>query len=276
MDFQENNGLNGLLGRWLKKAINYVVDSAETYVNVKTLDFLKSSISEWKAELTSIIDANTTGGFWNRLPFANADQPTVNTQEPTAYEESILDAWVNNKFTPYFRKIAMALDTALAGTNVKTQIAQINSVMAQMCIVQQYYLVNETAGLSANAVNVRMQLIKELFKPLESLIIEELGSPFTATVVANQADFAGLFQNTVQGQQYSCKQFSASQVSAGGTSQGSAGGTKFTDIYESTVLPTNVQPSTQPSTIDKTFKYVGYGLLTLAAIGVVKSFFKKK
>jgi hypothetical protein len=280
MDFQENIGLNGAIGRWLKKAAIAVVNAAAAYINGQTLGALSDQVNKIKEAVTNGIEENATGGFFYRKPFIpDLTEPTTQeptTQEPNSYEQSILDAWVNKKFTLYFRKLAMALDAALAGTDVKTQITQMNSVMSQMCIVQQYYTANETAGLSANAVNVRMQLIKELFKPLESLIIEELGSPFTATVSANKTDFDGLFEKTVQGQQYACKQFSVSQGSAGGTSQGSAGGTKFTDILESTVLPTNAQPSTQPSTIDKIFKYVGYGVLTITAIGVAKSFFKKK
>lgn len=203
-----NGKLNGLFGRWIKKAMSYAVnviaDKLNSFTNSVFRDTINGYSTALKNEIASL--SSTEGSFWNR------SATPIGTNDITPSEETILDNWLQNKFMPYFENLLSSIDVALSSTSLQAKMTEINKQIAKMCVIREYYLVNETRGLSQNAINVRLELINELFNPVELAIKGQLGTTAKANVTANQNDFNGLFSLSVQGEVYSCGQYAVSQA----------------------------------------------------------------
>ncbi|RZL47075.1 MAG: hypothetical protein EOP00_13025 [Pedobacter sp.] len=195
-----NAGLNGC--GWICRQLNKISNA------VSKIPFLGTTVVKFIVEVQKVVDL-----FDNDLGALMRPALSFNVSEPTKAEETILDNWVNNKFTPFFTDMVVLIDAAFATNNLQTQITVANKQLLKMKVVREYYVLNETTGLSQNAVNLRMNLINELFNTLDQVIVSKLGSATTATLVtANQSDFGNLFVNTVQGQKYSTNQYGQSSI----------------------------------------------------------------
>lgn len=293
MNSYNDTGLNGKFWQWLSSALSFALGAAASYANGATLGVFSGMIDSMRKKLDTHLDNMS---LWR----------SSNLQEPTAEEKIVLDAFAV-KLTAFFLNTMNTLKTTLSSSN--PNIAIVNNEMAKMCIVRHYYTNNETtvflannrtAALSQNAMDLRLELIDELFMPIQEVIKGKLGSAMVEkTIIANINDFNGLFANSNDGYDYQCLQYVNNNASVLppnnviGTPNNVVGSVKnasaFEPIFDIPVInpnpiiapkPINQNPvlpaTTETSKIDKTFKYISYGLLTITAFGVVTQIFKKK
>lgn len=231
---------------------------------------------------------------------------------PLTPQEEIIMNQFSDKLINFSKHIIIALDQTFSQVGVPYAFG-VNKQLAKMCIAKEYFFINEKTGLSTNALQLRLQLINELFAPIQNVIKEQMGKlPIDGQkyVIANANDFGNLFQNDVNGQSYFCYQY---PTTSNNTAPGvpptfptipSNNAPTFPTIPSNSapganiVLPSNngsikydaaivqaenpanvlvVQPQTpQPSTVDKTFKYIGFGVLALTAFALLENRFFKK
>lgn len=90
--------------------------------------------------------------------------------EPTLQEEMILNNWQLNKLQPFYRELALDLSDAFKQNSLTQQTSIVNEVLNKMCIVKTYFINNEKDGLSINAIQLRSNLIENIFEPLYEII----------------------------------------------------------------------------------------------------------
>lgn len=138
--------------------------------------------------------------------------------EPTASEGVILDSWVENKLTPFYRNLLTKLKLAFDLQDHNTQLEIINDVMMKMCLVEAYYRNNETSGLSPQAVNLRSEFIANIFLPIDDLIansilnINNVGLINYTATVTNPNDFYPL---NIQNFTSNCEKYVSNQSNLG-------------------------------------------------------------
>lgn len=275
-----NSGLNGAFSDWLKKSINWVIGFAADNASASTGGIFRGYISKMAAKLQTYFDGDSNDLF----------RPSQSLEDPTPQEQIILNGFIS-KISVFVKNVLNSVDQGFAGS--QTNISIINAALSKMCIAKEYFFYNEKEGLSQNAINQRHKLIQELLNPIEESITERLGTitGIPVKVLANQNDFNGLFVNSVAGQSYLCKQYQTATNQSGSfvapTKTIATKNDELIDLsfssqpFNSEPIKLNpnddlLNPSDSKIDIDKTFKYVSYGLLAITAFGVVKSIFKKK
>lgn len=163
-------GLNGWFGRLMKKLVNAAISIVESVPIIGP-----AVASELKNLFADITDGTQ---WWNR--------GTIE-YEPTASEEVILTKWNTEKFSPFYKKLAEGLSAALQQQDFAMQLTGINAALNKMCVVRSYFMYNEMAGLSANAVAWRLSLIDELLNPIEDIIENAVSSANLASVQVSVA-----------------------------------------------------------------------------------------
>lgn len=266
-----NLGLNGKCG-WVCRQLNNISSA------VSSIPFVGKIAGGYLSQLVEYVEMIDNFLFKGII-----------TEEPTPQEEIILNAF-STKFSVFIKNIVTSLDQALATNQVN--FALVNKELAKICIASEYFFYNEKEGLSQNAINIRHKLIQQSITSLRQSVEAELGSTgLIVKVLANQSDFNGLFVNSVAGQSYLCKQYqTATNQSGSFASPTKTIATKNDELidlsfsaqpFNSEPIKPNpnddlLNPNDSKIDIDKTFKYVSYGLLAITAFGVVKSIFKKK
>lgn len=96
--------------------------------------------------------------------------PTALVYDPTQYEERILNTWDTQKFTPFYKALAIELTTGMQSQTLASQLVTANNILSKMCLVDAYYRVYETNGLSQKGVEVRSNFIINAFDPLYTII----------------------------------------------------------------------------------------------------------
>jgi hypothetical protein len=158
----------------MKKLVNAAISIIDSVpiIGPAVASELRNLVQDW----TNPADPNN--GWWNR--------GTVE-YEPTASEEVILTKWNTEKFSPFYKKLAEGLSAALQNQDFAAQVAGINAALNKMCVVRSYFMYNEMAGLSANAVAWRLSLIDELLNPIEDIIENAVSSANLASVQVSVA-----------------------------------------------------------------------------------------
>lgn len=182
--YNANQGLNGFFGRLAKKLIQaaFKTLSAIPLVNV-VAEEISTAINDWAG--------GYDGSFWNR---------TAQTYEPNASEEAILTQWTTSKFNVFFKRIGEELSAAIS-LNGSGKFQAVNNVLAKMQYVQTYFATNETAGLSAKAIEFRSQFMQEVFNPLVRLIEENMAGYALESDTAlpgSASSYAPLINNVLQ------------------------------------------------------------------------------
>jgi hypothetical protein len=163
----QETGLNGKFGAWLKKKIQKVIKIVESIPVVGPI--IADVLDEGLKLLTNDYGGDNPDSWWN--PPAARELPSY---EPTISEQQLLDAWADGRLEPFYKRLAEEVSAALRLSDFSQQVRGINAALGKMCVARYHFTYNETAGLSPNAVSLRMQLLDEIFAPIEQLIAESL------------------------------------------------------------------------------------------------------
>lgn len=161
---ENNQGLNGFWG-WLKRHVHTiagictVIGLPEVGIALEALVKFDDTVSDNSTTNTGSIDKMSS---------------KIGDYEPTVYEASILDPWVTNKLTPFYQNLLLQIKSAFNSADSNFQLQQINDVLMKICVVKSYYLNHETNGLSLPAVNLRNELLDNIFLPIEDLITNSI------------------------------------------------------------------------------------------------------
>ena len=123
--------------------------------------------------------------------------PTI---DPTPEEEIIMDSFAA-KLGNFVKDILLELN------NNYTNLTVVNKQLIKMSVLIDYYTINETNGLSKNAVAIRHQLIQQAFAPIKEEIQAKNGvlTGIPVSIQANQSDYSSIFLNSVNGQFYTVR-----------------------------------------------------------------------
>ena len=151
-----HNGLNGLFGRLLKKAINKVAAFADSVLDRVTFGIAKEIvvIQDFTADI-----GEGGAGFWNRT---TGGLPFNENYEATANEEIILERFVDN-FKLIVVNLTQYAESINANPNVATKIQMLNYLHQRIGVIIYYYRNNELVGLSNNAVALREAIMQPFF-----------------------------------------------------------------------------------------------------------------
>lgn len=156
--YNENTGLNGIFG-WARRNLMKIAGVVTIFNPALggALTLLSMAIGTGEEE----------GGDEGKMSFT----------EPTVAEQRILDKWVNEVLTPFYKNLAIQIKDVFGGNiSPSEQLQIVNEVMAKMCVVRAYYANNETAGLSDNAVAARLDVIDKLFNIIDDMINDSFTS----------------------------------------------------------------------------------------------------
>lgn len=177
-----NTGLNGWLGRFVKRAIIKAAGIVDSSLSSMTMGISKEigSFSSWAEEIGS-------GGssFWNRYSnnLSNTDNLEDLENDPRGnYEPTQLEAIELEKFSNVFVKIIT--DVSKQQLNVfkaydssesdAYKYALINSLLQRIKIIIEFYKYNQTNYLSNQAIELRNLMIEVLFSKIINEV-ENLG-----------------------------------------------------------------------------------------------------
>lgn len=165
---EQEQGLSGFWS-WLKRHTHLIAGIC-TAVGLAPLGVVIEAIS------ASIDAGGESSGKGSGGNMGDNTMSKTGDYEPTSSEASILDAWVENKLTPFYQKLLIQIKLAFESANYSFQLQQINEIEMKMCVVRSYYMTHETTSLSLNAVNVRSKLIDTIFQPIEQMIVDSIAS----------------------------------------------------------------------------------------------------
>lgn len=119
----------------------------------------------------------------------------------TPKEQTILDSWDNNLFTPFFKTLLQETKTIFSvGINLDEQLLRANNVLAKICAVKQHFNTTSAPFLSTNALKVRSDYVRESLNVIDLYIFQQFkDKDFQTTTVAGNSseyDFNGLISKT--------------------------------------------------------------------------------
>ena len=238
------SGLNGRFGAWLSRKIKAVVTVVAAVVEVAVPIagvFLADQIREFG------------NAFAESGTILNLRQAAPTLLEPTPAEQRILDAWLV-KYQTWISDLANELGTAASKSTNAAKVAALNVVLNKINTVLDHYEINETTGLSKNAIETRISLIYETLKPINDAVeqlVSSLGTVSTVSKTFNPASysFQPLFASTtlvsVTGDNYVLASNTLPVNTVGGTKLGTSTGVVKTPVKTTPVVNT---PSTIPTT----------------------------
>lgn len=94
----------------------------------------------------------------------------VSNYEPTQSEEVILKTFLETKLSVFAASLYKDTQDVLALNNFNEQVKQLEVLINKSEVVSQYYLTNETEGLSPQAIELRNELINYVFISLDGII----------------------------------------------------------------------------------------------------------
>jgi len=164
------SGLNGFWGRFLKGAINVIgVVVSDVAGRIPIVgDFLKREVETVISKATKWADA------------IQSRSASPNLTEPTAAEQVILNAWLE-KYKVWIAALTEEFGIAASKSTEAAKIAALNVILNKINTVLDHYDINETAGLSKNAVDTRFVILEETLRPIQDAIDNVVAS-FTGTV----------------------------------------------------------------------------------------------
>lgn len=268
------NGLNGRCG-WICRALDKVIGIAN---KVPIIGKFVATIAQEAQKVVDFIDNTVIEGL-NGLEY-----------EPTISEDAILQPWLNNQFLPYFEKVANEVAVAFGNSDFDKQLAQINTALLKMCVVKSYYANISTPGLSNQASQVRLGLIIESFKTLELFItksVEQYETVITlndyvfAANSSNSAQFNPLITVLLNGQQFACKRYVATEIPNSKPKPflpiKTTPGTTVIPVPNNPSLPaTPTTPTNTATTPTKSIFTVKNGIIGLVAGFLLNELFKKE
>ena len=198
----QNQGLNGLFGRFAKKLIAMAIKvMAQIPVAGPILaDVMNDAIDNWTN--------GYAGSWWQK-------SATTPEYEPTPAEEAILTTWFDSRVLPFYNILSTQLSRAFQQNTPQLQIEAINKVMTKICVTREYHKTQNITGLSKSAITWRSEVLDEILLPLENLITTSVSkingvimenASATATTVG--IDFSGLINLTgFNLANYTCKNY---------------------------------------------------------------------
>jgi hypothetical protein len=154
-----NGGLNGFWG-WVR--------SHKAQIS-KVLSYLTGGVGS--AIFDGIIEADTALNISDAAASQNSiTQRIAPSPDPTPAEQTILNPWVTNVLTPFYKAFLIKLDNGFKSQDFNIQIATINKALLQIAYIKQYFQDNELQGLSTNAQGARLALIESVFQPVQDAI----------------------------------------------------------------------------------------------------------
>lgn len=108
--------------------------------------------------------------------------PTGVQYEPTAAEQLLLDAWLDNTYAWVLNALFQEAAAAFKQPTLQQQLPLVNAVLAKMSLLHEYYSTSETSGLSFEAIELRKDLIIKSFQTIYDMI----EAPFTANSSLNK------------------------------------------------------------------------------------------
>lgn len=145
-----NGGLNGFWG-WVK---SHKASIVAVIIGIATGTGLPAAIGALAYEVAK----------------ANDLLRITPSPDPTPAEQTILNPWVANVLTPFYKAFLIKLDNGFKSQDFNTQIATINKALLQIAYIKQYFQDNELQGLSMNAQGARLALIESVFQPVQDAI----------------------------------------------------------------------------------------------------------
>lgn len=201
-----HQGLNGFWGsvgriakRFAAKALRQVVLQlkARTF-GISDLLGLSDLISGWADALDASANASSS--------------KDISESQLTATEISILTNFSEKKLAPFAEKAFTSFFNALNTGTVQEQLAAANYVLKLKGALIRYYGYHETTGLSAVAIEYRLQIIEALFLNIEDTIeftFDENFSRLTTTDNMVQSsdipNFSNLIPSSVVGMTFSAE-----------------------------------------------------------------------
>lgn len=156
-------GLNGLIGRWLKKAIVKVASLVDSSLNIATYGVSSEigSFESWANELGS-----GNGGFWNRTEYNGISLGVLENDprgdyEPTLDEEYILD----KSLEEIAIVISSITEDAVLIEKSTFSIKLINKLYQRIAVLKSHYYNDQNQGLSLKAIDLRDLIIDVMVLP---------------------------------------------------------------------------------------------------------------
>lgn len=177
-----STGLNGWLGRFIKRAIVKVASFVDSTLNTSTFGVSSEigSFQSWAEEIGS-------GGssFWSRISnnTSNIDNLDNLANDPRGnYEPTELEAIELEKFSDELALIISDVSNqqlvVISDYNSLQTIfykyTQINALLERIAIIKEYYKYNETNNLSKPAIELRNLIVEVLLSKIVKEV-EELG-----------------------------------------------------------------------------------------------------
>jgi hypothetical protein len=263
---KSEQGLNGFFG-WLKRHIHAIATIC-TLVGLAPLGAVLEAIS---------IDTGTGSSGTSYDGMGDNTMRKIGEYEPTATESLILDQWVEIQLTPFYRALLIQIKSAFESNSHDLQLQIINEVIMKMCVVKSFYTTNDTNGLSLLAINLRSELIKEIFVPIDDMIGNSIlndNSVYLENYIANNISPSQFLPLHVQNLSYECERY----VSVGTGGQNNQNPPPFLTNVPVVVNPITNQVISKPNTaLPNSNRTTGIVLLSL--LGIVILFYpsdKKK
>ncbi|CAM4177425.1 MULTISPECIES: hypothetical protein [Flavobacterium] len=172
---EENQGLNGWFGRFLKGVIVRAAAMVDSYLSVQTAG-LSAEIGSFASWADTIGTGSGNNGWWQKgaLPIYNIEDDPRAQYEPNSIEETVLTAFADNlaKIVGLVSEDAINKVQQLPFSNQK--IANANALLQRIATVKGYYQFHEMERLSYAAVQLRNLLIESLFIPVEKLLQQQM------------------------------------------------------------------------------------------------------
>lgn len=254
IEYIETEGLNGIRS-WVIRHKKGLLGALVAIISGAGIPLAIISLA------TDIVQANL------KKDDAQAAQRLATDPNPTTSEQTILDSWISTKLTPYFVTLTKQLVEGLKTTDLKAKVTLINDVMVKMCYIRNYYMTKELAGLSVNAQESRLDLLDEIFAPINELIGKSL-QPYSSQVKlatntgpisdTNWRDLVKLLSGLAPNQVLTCKKYAIIQESL---------------IKNNPITPIKTLPTTNNTSTDNTSKsnqiwYWGAGIVTIVLVAL--------
>lgn len=197
------NGFWGAVGRLGKRLAAKALRFAAKWVDVNS------------AGLTDILGISDLMNGWAASLDASANASSskdISESQLTTSEINILTSFSENKLGPFAKKTIENFFNALNTGTVQEQLAAANYVLKLKGALIRYYGYHETTGLSAVAIEYRLQIIEALFLNIEDTIeftFDENFSRLTTTDNMVQSsdipNFSNLIPSSVVGMTFSAE-----------------------------------------------------------------------